>query len=153
MNFSIEILLEEMIPVVEEQNEIECQQKSIKQKIFSLFRLSRFWCKKPNFWNLNRIFLSKCKVADCGLHEGNQTCNYGETTFRSSRSTILINNFLEILDWQEFNPRININDLSVKSSFTWARFSLEILIDELKPRVAEKLQFEQWDVSKMMAFF
>ena len=73
--------------------------------------------------------------------------------FGYSRSIILINNFLEVLDYQDFDARININGFSVKSSSTGVRLSLQILIDELKPGFAEKIQFEQRGVSIMMAFF
>ena len=49
--------------------------------------------------------------------------------------------------------RININDFSIESSSTGLRVSIEVLIDELKPVVAEKSQFEEQDISIMMAFF
>ena len=44
--------------------------------------------------------------------------------------------------YQDFDAKINFNGFSIEASSTRVRFSLEILIDELKPGVAEKIQFE-----------
>ena len=53
------------------------------------------------------------------------------------------NNFLEILDCQEFVSRINDNGFSIESPPPQEQgLSFEILIVELKPVVAEKFQFE-----------
>ena len=53
------------------------------------------------------------------------------------------NNFLEFLDYQGLGATIIIISFSIESSSTGIRIPLEILIDELKPGVAEKIQFEQ----------
>ena len=99
--------------------------KSIKKSL--LLRISGFWCKKPDHWNLNRIFFSKCNFADCEPLEGNQMCSYGDTPFRYSRSIILINNFLNF--WNFGLSRIWFKDqyqwffsrifLSWSKVFTW----------------------------------
>jgi len=46
------------------------------------------------------------------------------------------------LDYQDFEARININGFSIESFSTRVSLSIENLIDELKPGVAEKNQFE-----------
>ena len=104
--------------------------------------MSGFWCKKPEDWSLNWILLSNCKIADCDPHEGNPNCSYGETPFRLSRRIIFSNNFLEFLDKQDFDAKINFNSFLIKPSSTWVKLSIEILIDELKPVVVEKIQSE-----------
>ena len=50
--------------------------------------------------------------------------------------------FQEILDYQDFDANININGFSAESSFTGVWLSFEILVDKLKPGVAENNQFE-----------
>ena len=57
------------------------------------------------------------------------------------------------MDYQDSDAKININGFSIGCSSTGLRLSFEILIDELKDRFAEKVHFEQRDVSIMMAFF
>ena len=96
--------------------------KSQQNKKIRVLRVSGFWCKKPEDSKLNRILFSKCKIADCDPHEGNQNCSYGETSFRNSRWIIFSNNVLESLDHQDFDPRININGSSIESSCTRKRF-------------------------------
>ena len=107
--------------------------------------------KNPADWILSQILLSKCKVAVYDHHEVKQTCSYAESPFWYSRWTFLINNFLEFLDYQDFDARMKISGFSIESSSTRVRLSYEILIDELKPGVAEKIEFEQIDVSVIMA--
>ena len=93
---------------------------------------------------MDRILFSKCTVAECVPHEANQTCSYGETPFPQSRSIIFSNNFLETLDYQDLDPRIDNKGFSVDSSSTGVQLSIGILIDELKPGVSGKIQFEIW---------
>ena len=57
------------------------------------------------------------------------------------------------MDYQDFDAKINVKGLSIKFFFTGLMLSIEILIDELKPVVAEKNHFEERDISIMMAFF
>ena len=83
-----------------------------------------------------------CKVADSEPHEGNQTCSFGETEIRKSRRIIFDNNFLEIMDYQDFEARFIIKCSSIESSFTEVGLSFEVLTDELKPVVAENIQTE-----------
>ena len=63
------------------------------------------------------------------------------------------NNFLENLDYQHFDAGNNIKGFSIESASTRVWFSIVISIDELKPVVAEKSQFEKRDTSITMAFF
>ena len=96
--------------------------------------------KKQDDQNLNRIFFSKCKVADCDFYEGNQNWNYGETPFRQWKRILFSNNFLEILDYQVFDGRIIFNCFSIESSSKEVKVSIAVLTDELKPVVFEKSQ-------------
>ena len=100
--------------------------------------MTGLWYKKPAGWNSNRIPFPKRNVADFDLHEENQTCSYGEKPFRWSRRYIFHNNFPEDLDSQNFEAWIKINGFLIESYSAGVRFSIEILVDELKPGVAEK---------------
>ena len=69
----IETLLEEIRAVIKEKNGIENQ--------LWFVRVSAFDANNQ----MTGIFISyfyRCKVIDCELHEGNQTCGYGKTPFR-----------------------------------------------------------------------
>ena len=87
--------------------------------------MAGFWFKKPADWNLNRILISKCFVADCDPREGNRTCSYGERPFQKSRP-IIFNIFQAIVEkilmqvsiWKVFesNPPLRIQD------FFWSTY-------------------------------
>ena len=63
--------------------------------------------------------------------------------FDNRHESFLKENFLEILDYQDFDTRININGFLHSNPFLqeWDLL-LGSLIDELKPVVAEKIQSE-----------
>ena len=52
------------------------------------------------------------------------------------------NNFLKIFDYQGFVANIKIIGFSIENSSTGVKLSFDILIDDLKPVVAEKGQNE-----------
>ena len=102
--------------------------------------MSGVWLKKQDDWKLKPILLSECKVAYCNPHEGNQTCSPGETQFQSARWTIFSKKFLEILDYQDFDAKININSFQNEPYPTGLKLSIETLLEETKPVV-----IETWD--------
>ena len=105
--------------------------------------------KKPADWNLDRILFSECNVADCDPHERNQGWCDWETPFRLSRWISFGNNFLEILDNQNFNARIKISGFSIESSSTGVIFSIENLPEEIKHAVLEiyKIEYGQKSIN------
>ena len=111
--------------------------------------MSGFWCKKPDDWNFNRFFFSKCKVVD---FDPNQNCSHKETPIGWTKSIIFGNNFLENLDYQDFVARIKFDDFSIECFCTEVKVLIEILIDELKPGVDETIQFKCSVLSIMMAY-
>ena len=60
--------------------------------------------------------------------------------------------FLEILDDQKLDTWMKMNGSLIKSS-TIVEFSFQHLMEEIKPMVAEKKEFEFRDVSIMIALF
>ena len=75
---------------------------------FRLWELSRFCCKMSNDGTLNPIPFFKCEVADSDAHERNQKYSYGETPFRLSKRIIFKNMFPDVLDYPDFEARINV---------------------------------------------
>ena len=59
-------------------------------------------------WNLNQLS-SKCKVADCDTHVGNQTCSYGETQLITA-----MNQFEK-----EFSVSFGLSRFWCKDQFQW----------------------------------
>ena len=78
-------------------------------------------------------FFSKCNLADCDFHEGNQNCSYRERTLRQESWSTFVNNLPEILDNQGFDAKIDINSSSNEPSSTWVEFSNETLLEGIKP--------------------
>ena len=56
---------------------------------------------------------------------------------------VFSSNFVEFLDYQDFDARISVNGFSIESSSTTSRLLIENLIHELKPGFDEKIQFQQ----------
>ena len=58
------------------------------------------------------------------------------------RGSFFSNNFLEKLDYQDFDAKIKIKTFSIGSYFPRVGLSNEISIYEIKRGVAEKIQFD-----------
>ena len=77
----IEILFEKFEPAVTEKFEVEFRYKSLRLH-HSISGLSGLWCNEPAETKFDQIQFFGCENFDCEPHDGNQTCGYGETTFR-----------------------------------------------------------------------
>ena len=87
---------------------LDKSQQKEKKLIPGSLRISTQKTKEPK---IESKLFSTCKVADCDPHETNENCSYGETSVRFQGWIIFSKNFLEFLDYQDFDPRININVL------------------------------------------
>ena len=123
----------------------------ISQKELSVYRSMKIMIKKTSWPKCDTNFVSQFKFNNCDLHEGNQTCIYGETPFRCSRWTNCRNDFPENLDNQDFDAGIDIRGFSNDSSSTGKRFPIEIFLEEFKPVNKEK--FESGNRKKKQNFF
>ena len=60
--------------------------------------------------------------------------------FDKREELILINNFSEILDYQDFDARINFHGFRSENSTKLTMFSLEFLLEEIQPVTLEKYE-------------
>ena len=112
-NLSIETLLEEIKPVVIEENAIEYRQKPLKLKKRSILGSVRTLMQKKNDGNLNRLLLCNCKIADSDPHEGLAVPSPGEghdnqwiAIFLAENLPFYIKNF-RATPWRIFSENSN----------------------------------------------
>ena len=60
---------------------------------------------------------------------------------------------MESLDYSDSNARIEVMGFSIETSFINVTLSIETLMEEIKPVVSEKVDFECRDKSKIVPFF
>ena len=82
VEFTNETLLEGIKPFFREMYESDYRQEWTKSKNFWLLRVSGFQCRKLDKLKAIRASFSKCNLADCDSHEGNQNCSFRETALR-----------------------------------------------------------------------
>ena len=66
----------------------------------------------------------------------------GKLPFRLSKRIIFNENFLETLDYQDFEAKIKINGFSIDFSSRGIRLSINFFLEEIEPLVIEEDEIE-----------